>query len=66
MRRSIPIIAFVLVLFLLFSCTTREEKSEKQKKNKEYTDRMIDILSKPNQEIVALLAIKYKKRFSPN
>jgi hypothetical protein len=49
-----------MVLFLVFACESEEEKLEKQKRSAEFQSKTYKYLSAPDQEIVALLSVKYK------
>ena len=55
---------FTFIIFLVyfcFSCDKKGDKSENQKRTEKFASKWLENMAKPNQEIVALLAIKYNK-----
>lgn len=54
-------IGIFCLVFLCFACNKKGDESENQEKSREFASKMLDNLAKPDQEIVALLAIKYNK-----
>ena len=60
-RNLFFLIAIFCLVYLCFACDKKGDKSENQKKNREFASKMLENLAKPDQEIVALLAVKYNK-----
>ena len=60
-RNLLTLIGFFCLVYLCFACHKNENKSENQKKSGELASKMLEHLAKPDQEIVALLALKYNK-----
>ncbi|HUV59426.1 MAG TPA: hypothetical protein VMW09_04865 [Desulfatiglandales bacterium] len=54
-------IAMLGTICLISSCENREEESQRQKKAIELKEKFQSLFGKPDQEIVALLAVKYNK-----
>jgi hypothetical protein len=55
------LIGIFCLIFLCLACDKKGDKSENQKKSREFASKMLENLAKPDQEIVALLAVKYNK-----
>lgn len=58
LRDSFFLICSFCLVFLCFACENEEAELERQKLNKERASKLIKYYSKPDQEIVALLALK--------
>jgi hypothetical protein len=54
-------IAIFCLVYFCFACDKKGDKSENQKRTEKFASKWLDNLAKPDQEIVALLAIKYNK-----
>ena len=49
------------LVYLCFACDKKRDKSENLRKSGDFASKMLENLAKPDQEIIALLAVKYNK-----
>jgi hypothetical protein len=55
-------IAIFCLVYFCFACDKKGDKAENQKRTEKFASKWLENLAKPDQEIVALLAIKYNKK----
>jgi hypothetical protein len=55
------LIGIFCLIYLGFACDKKEDKTKTQEKSREFASKMLENVAKPDQEIVALLAVKYNK-----
>ena len=60
-RNLFFVIGIFCLVTLCFACHKKGDESKSQKESNEFVSKMLEHWAKPDQEIVALLALKYNK-----
>jgi hypothetical protein len=61
LRNLFFFLAIVCLFYLCFACDKERDKSDNLRKSGDFASKMLENLAKPDQEIIALLAVKYNK-----